>query len=244
MDVDHLLNPQRKPTWFRDDLWYWIDVIKAAIFWGIERISKTTVEGQYFKKDGVFYGGKELAIEHDMLVQFLTQESMDNDKFGINLMDIAEKLTIIDVHTGLGKYSIDYLFVDKTSDEIRKLFPMYQQQDRLMGLNDDGMFKDMYKDSVGYVTSGDGYLSLFQNSKDTIALTEEFGTYSGIKVFKALRAENMAYHYSQGQSIEDERKFYHRGLDVKRVFYPEHDPFWKNQVLNSGNNVFKKSLWR
>ena len=170
---------------------------------------------------------------------------MDNDKFNINLLEIAEKLTIIDVHTGLGKYSIDYLFIDQDSEELKQLFPIYKKQDRLLALNgDDNMFKDMYKDSVGSVTSSDGYLSLFSNSKDTMSITEEFGTYSGLQVFKALRAENMAYHYSQGQSIEDERKFYFRGLDVKQVFYPQNDPFWKHQVLNSGNNVFKKSLWR
>ena len=122
--------------------------------------------------------------------------------------------------------------------------PIYGKQDRILHLKQDSVLTQMYADSVGAVTGNDGYLSLFPNSNDTLSLTQEFGTYSPLRVFKALRAENMAYHYSQGQSISDEKKFYYRGLDVKRVFYPEHDPFWKNQVLNSGTNLFKKTLWR
>ena len=244
VDLDLIINPPRKPTWFRDDLLFWWDAIKNILFYGLNTIKKATVEGQYFKKDGVFFGGKELAIEHDMLVQFLTQESMDNDKFGVNLLEITEKLTLIDVHTGLGKYSLDYLFVDANGKELERLFPSYSKDDRVLDFEKESFYKTMYEDSVGAVSMSDGYISLFTNSTNTLSLTQEYGTYAGIHVFKALRAENMAYHYSQGQSMRDEKQFYYRGLDVKHVFYPQHDPFWKNQVILSGVNVFKKTLWR
>ena len=203
------------------------------------------MEGQYFKKDGLFYGGRDLCVEHDMLVQYLTQEMMDHDQFGVDLCEMAQRLTLIDVHTGLGKYSQDTLLLKSKGNELKELLPEYEEQKRIMDLEgDESFFKEMYKDSVGSVAAEEGYSSLFANAVDKLTFTQEFGTLEGIFVFKALRAENMAFHYSQGHSIDDEKVFYERGIDLKNVFYPEHDPFWKRQVIDSGVRVFTQSLWR
>jgi len=244
MDFDHIINPKRKPTWLRDDILFWLEALKNLLFYGKKALSKAIVEGQYFKKDGLFFGGRDLCVEHDMLVQFLTQEMMDRDQFGVDLCEMAQRLTLIDVHTGLGRYARDYLFLKSNAPKLKELLPEYEQQKRIMDLEGDSVFKEMYKDSVGSVASPDGYPSLFPNAEDSMAMTQEFGTMESIFVFKALRAENMAYHYSQGESIDDEHVFYHRGIDLKRVFYLEDDPFWKGQVLSAGNRVFRQSLWR
>ena len=210
----------------------------------MKTLKKTIVEGQYFKKDGLFFGGEELCLEHDVLVQYLTQEMMNYDQFGIDLCEMAQRLTLIDVHTGLGKYARDYLFVKGNGNRLKELLPEYEEQKRIMDLEGDSMFKEMYKDSIGSVPSENGYPSLFANAEDQLTFTQEFGTLDGIFVFKALRAENMAFHNSQGHSIDDEKVFYERGIDLKNVFYLEHDPFWKRQVIDSGVRVFTQSLWR
>ena len=244
MDLNDMINPSRKPTWLRDDFVFWFDAIKNIMSHGMQKLKKVVAEGQYFKKDGIFYGGNDIAIEHDLLIKCLKEQS--TNIFGVDLCKMAEKLTIVDVHTGLGRYGEDTLLTDQTShgEKLRKLIPSYAQQNRILDFDTEGYWKEMYKDAVGNVTSSHGYSSLFGNSKDSLCVVEEFGTVDPVLVFKALRAENMAYHYSQGESLKDEEVFYKRGLDVKRAFYSESDPFWKNQIINSGVHVFRKALWR
>jgi len=249
--LSNIINPQRKPTWFRDDFLFWPEALQNVLLYGIKNLKKTIVEGQYHKRDGLFFGGMDLAVEHDMLIQYLTQEMMDHDKFGVDLCEMAQRLTMIDVHTGLGKYANDYLFLKSHAQRLKEMLPEYADMGtsartihHVMDLENDSMFKEMYKDMTGSVGGEDGYPSLFHNAVDTLSLTQEFGTKEGVFVFKALRAENMAFHYSQGESIDDERIFYQRGLDLKHVFYLEDDPFWKRQVIDSGVRLFNQLLWR
>jgi len=251
--LSHIINPQRKPTWFRDDFLFWPDALQNILLYGFKNLKKTIVEGQYHQRDGLFFGGRDLAVEHDMLIQYLTQEMMNYDQFGVDLCEMAQRLTMIDVHTGLGKYANDYLFLKSNAQKLKELLPEYADdmgtsggnRHHLMDLENDSMFKEMYKDSVGSVGGSDGYPSLFHNAvNNTLSVTQEFGTKDGVFVFKALRAENMAFHYSQGESIDDERIFYHRGLDLKHVFYLEDDPVWKRHVMDSGVRLFNALLWR
>jgi len=248
--LDDVLNPCRKPTWLRDDVLFWLESAHKIAQYGLAHLKRTIVEGQYEEKHGLFFGGTALSTEHRQLAHFLTHQCAE--VLGVDLCSAAQRVTLVDVHTGLGAWAKDYLFADcSKGTAFETIFADYARMGRIVQSNADGdadaeaeAMSSMYAQSIGHVTSADGYVSLFENASDVLAFAQEFGTVSGVRVLKALRAENMAYRCSRGQSVADERVFYQRGLEVKGVFYLEQDAEWKQSVLRAGVDVFARALRR
>ena len=235
-----MINPKRKPNYYRDEIWLYFQMIYYMIRYGTTNLRKAVVNGQYRDKNGLFYGGDELALENDLLISYL-QSNECYKKFGINLTQNITKLTMIDVHTGLGKKGIDTLMLlnDKDLKICKQLFPKYGKH-RLSSFSTPGFMYNTYRDSRGYVVGFDGLSTIFTqcNNNDIIRIMQEFGTVGNLQIFKALRNENMAYQYCQNGDIKELKELYKQSLDVKRVFYCEYNPIWKQLILNSGTLVF------
>ena len=60
------------------------------------------------------------------------------------------------------------------------------------------------------------------------------GTYSSVSIFKALRAENAAYHHlsADDRMLEAQEEV----MDLKNAFYPARCE-WKNEILSRGLKV-------
>ena len=69
-----------------------------------------------------------------------------------------------------------------------------------------------------------------------IGFVQEFGTYSGVDVFGALRAEHAALRENPGLSLDAPER-----QQVKKVFYPPSDS-WRQCVLRNGVDVFRRCL--
>jgi len=114
---------------------------------------------------------------------------------------------VIDVHTGLGKWQQNSLFHNlKGTDnrdfpeEIRRNIFISNDDINIAGYKFKGAHADLYRQILN-----DAKVDFF---------TQEFGTYAGVKVLKALRAENQYHHYG----VKDINSQVKRAL--KEAFYP------------------------
>ena len=95
-EFDSFLNPPSPPSW---DLFYpragWL------IFrYGMPTLKQVVAGGQYEYPKGLFFGGKTLE-EGPQKVQAFVRSHLQS----------AERVVIVDVHTGLGPFGVDALFV-------------------------------------------------------------------------------------------------------------------------------------
>lgn len=122
VDIDSALNPTSKPfqSLFLNEIYGYLQLVVAYFKHGMLKMKRGLVSGNYHKQTGLGFGGFKLsksAINLRSVVQH----------FQIN--DLAEKVVLIDVHTGLGPSGVDTLMVDLNEyndDEItffRSLFP-------------------------------------------------------------------------------------------------------------------------
>jgi hypothetical protein len=65
-------------------------------------------------------------------------------------------------------------------------------------------------------------------------ITQEFGTYSGIKVLHALREENRWHHHGGGMPDHPTKQ------KLKEAFYPNED-VWRLRVLQRGRELFNQA---
>ena len=71
---------------------------------------------------------------------------------------------------------------------------------------------------------------------EALGFVQEFGTYPGVEVFGALRAEHAALRENKKLPLDsNERK------EVRRVFYPPSEA-WRRQVMENGVLVFHQCL--
>ena len=233
---DWLINPKRKPTIFKDDIWIWFEMIKGVIQYGIKAAKKIVSGGQYFKENGIFFGGFELSKEHRMVSEYIQSNECIN-KFGINLINDIESLTIIDIHTGFGGSNTDTLLLQDSKDEsiTNKLFPHFATV----------IPKDISRDDTyGMIASKEGYSMLFKNVKqhNLYSIIHEFGTINNIRMFLRLRNENMAFQYCNSNNKNDDIILKRHGKRVQNAYYMENNVKWKENVLKKGCELFKGCL--
>ncbi len=138
---------------------------------GLERMQAIVSGGQFSDPTGVFYGGTGPVWSHQWL-----------RSWGSTRLANVTRLTIIDVHTGLGPSGYGELIGSEASDSAD-----HQRAVRLWG-DVRSMFDG---DSVSAVITGD-WLSVAQDlaPRATIAAAAlEFGTVDPITVLQALRAD-------------------------------------------------------
>lgn len=250
LDLDFMLNPRGFPSSLTivNDVYSHLKSAFALLRYGLEPIKKTLLAGNYFRASGLAYGGKKQSASVKNMISLL------------DVVDVsaAEKITLIDLHTGLGPSGTDTLAMLKSgekkdvteeefADYIESKFPAESDladpkwKGGMKALSSAGKRAGSamsgYDLTIGIV---DDYCSTFlaphlADKKDLLCITQEFGTVDTVKVGKALIEENTAWHHG----TESEKALYGRRL--RDAFYVQ-DAKWMNSIVHRGLTVFKQAF--
>ncbi len=139
--------------------------------WGFQKMQSVVSGGQYSHPKGVFYGGAGPVWSHHWLRDWCTAN-----------LSSAERVVIIDIHTGLGPWGHGELIGSTETGE-----PMFE---RARALWPDAT-SVLAGDSVSAVTAGD-WLNIADELAPHAEVTPiciEFGTVDGVTVLQSLRAD-------------------------------------------------------
>ncbi len=174
--------------------------------------------GQHRYPDGLFFGGRAPSWSNRLLRSVFDALSQS-----------AERLTLLDIHTGLGSYGGCQLIcgVDEAS-------PRAAAVRRWLG--DGSMFLGP--------TSGFERLpgAIDSASEEALAgleltpITVEFGTLPALEVLQALRADNWLHRTTRRPDLDGPIK-----QSMRRAFCPD-DPDWSELVLLRGRQVIARAL--
>ncbi len=198
------LNPPTPPR-------YDFFLLRAAFLafrYGFKSLRQAIVAGQYEYPKGLFYGGRRLEQGPSRYREWLAER-----------LRPASRLFAIDVHTGLGKWCQESLFLRRSGADPAELGGKLGRH--LVG--------DPSEDGVGYRIQG-GYAGAFDAlapGVETHLIIQEFGTSPGVRVLHALREENRWHHYGAG--TPDHRV----KARLKEMFCPR-SPRWREFVLARG----------
>jgi len=246
-DFQKLINPKREPSFWNDEIGFWFQAIYYSLRYSAKTIKKLVITGQYHYPTGIFYGGSKLSIEHELVSKFLTKDIQNY--YNIDLVNNIEVLTHIDVHTGLGPIGLDTLLcktieVQEISKQILPEYADYYKNHNYHRIQcvetSQGWYRDLYAYCVGGSSENYGKLFPKVNNNNLCCFTQEFGTVSQIVVFKALRQENMAFHYCQNENNKE--KLRRSGENVKKAFYLYNHIGWKKSYIGTWNECFLGSL--
>ena len=214
-ELDALLNPQSPPA--RE--FFSLRVGWAIARRGIPAIRQAVAGGQYVNPRGLFFGGSDLEAGPRLIQQFVQSR-----------LAAVERLVVVDVHTGLGRFGRDTVLVSAADegtalfaslqetfgDRVRSTDPRSGPAYRVRGAHDDLYPRTLPQATVQFVA-------------------QEFGTYRAVRVLSALRAENRWHHYGAG-GIDHWTK-----RDLAETFAPA-DESWRAAVLRRGRVVIGQAL--
>ena len=205
--LDSFLNPRSLPSDFEPFLLKSLGLIAR---YGMSTLKNTLPVGQYEFPQGLFFGGNAPTQTHKILTAHLRR-----------WLGLSQQVLHLDLHSGLGKWGTYQLFAELTSNSPRHQW-LSQQFDRILTL-DAG---DLVYQSRG--TFGHWCQASFPDLTYDFLLAE-FGTYSMLRVLKALRSENRAHWWGQ-----PEAKSYQRAKqELAEVFVPQSQK-WRSIVLQQG----------
>lgn len=210
--LDPLLNPQRPIGGLELMLPRTIIQIMRH---GFNTLKTAVVGGQYDYPKGLFFGGHALQKGPKTLLRNLP-----------TLLEGAESIVHIDIHTGLGKGGTYALLVDTEagSTEHIRLHELYG--DRIQPWDADH--------GVAYKIRGGlpaAMKRMFGSSVDVI--TCEFGTHSALSVLQALRTENQQNHWGGSQ--------YAAKYALTEAFRPR-SKRWEKAILRGGATVINQAI--
>lgn len=213
--LDSFLNPATIGAF---DFFY-LKAVGLVARYGMPAMRQAVAGGQYRFPNGIFYGGRELAAESKLLIDFLRAQLAQ-----------AKLVGVIDVHSGLGNFGFDSLLVDAASNRadfelLEKKFPGH------VSLSEA-------ETSVAYVTSGgltEAFPRILEQAR-VLAFVQEFGTYSALKVLRAMREENCEYQRArrEGQELPLTHK---SKAGLLAAFCPLAEE-WRSKVVERGLEVF------
>ena len=215
-EIDRVLNPRTPPR--RIDL-LTIESIPAILRHGKDALKRAIAGGQFDFPQGLFFGGDGPSTTRRLL-----EEHMPRWVGG------ADYVLHLDVHTGLGHWGNLALLLEDTvtPDRVRWLADRFGS-DRV----------EWSGEGIAYPTRG-GLGSWCQAAFADRAydfLCAEFGTYSGIRVLAALRAENRAYHWGRPDAPASHRA----KLRLREAFAPA-DPRWRSATLEQGLATVRRAF--
>lgn len=210
--IASLLNPATPP---RRDLFLLRAGLLASRF-GFNTLKQATVEGQYQYPEGLFFGGKRLEEGPSRYRQWLGRR-----------LRPASRVFAIDVHTGLGKWCQESLFLRRSGADPEEL-------GRCLGRH---LVGDPAADGLGYRIRG-GYAGAFDGlapGLEVELIIQEFGTYPAVRVLHALREENRWHHHGAG-TLEHPAK-----ARFKEMFCPSARQ-WREFVVDRGASLARSAL--
>ena len=208
--LNALLNPKSPPQQW--DLFY-PRLVGCILRYGFNNLKQAIAGGQYHYPMGLFFGGNQLEEGPALLLDWFRRH-----------FEGVKRIGAIDVHTGLGKYGMESLLVPYGPDT--ELFKTLQEQlgDRITPQDPSG---------VAYIIRGLFVEALEREIPhvEWISMVQEFGTFAGVPMLKALRQENRWHHYAQKEELDHPVK-----QQLLRSFCPD-DPGWRNQILRRGEEL-------
>ena len=202
--LDSFLNPKSQPS---ADLFY-VKIVYYALRYGVKQLKQAIAMGQYDFPRGLFFGGRRLESGLSLYRSWLAA----------NLAHLKRGFAI-DVHTGLGRSGQESLFL-RSADYRTDVLKSRLGRDLISDAADSG---------VGYDMQG-GYANCFDvlpKEAEMYVVTQEFGTYTSVRVLHALREENRWYHYGDGTTLHPVKR------RLKEVFTPESHE-WRESVISKG----------
>lgn len=213
--VDPVINPPRPPRrldFFVLRLWW----LKQNI--GMRALRQAVAGGQYENPQGLFFGG------HDKSATMRILETNMPRWIGS-----AKQVIHLDFHTGLGPSGTHKLLIEHPNDSER-----YARCRARFG-----PAVESCGGPTAYTNRGgiDEWIeSRFPNIQiDSICA--EFGTYPVLRVLKALRYENLAYHYTKAGSHDR----VHSAAQLRETFVPA-DRRWRETVIRDGLDLVRRAV--
>ena len=197
-EFDSFLNPKSPPSW---DLFYpragWL-----IVRYGMPTLKQVVAGGQYEYPKGLFFGGKALEEGPRKVQEFVRKR-----------LESAEHAVVVDVHTGLGPFAFDTLFVH-AGDEGS---PIYLEMKRAFGERVASLDPERgpgYRIKGAYDTM---YSRLLEGDKVSF-LTQEFGTDDAVDVLYALREEKPLAPLRRRRNRSPDKAGSERSLRPQRRF--------------------------
>jgi hypothetical protein len=204
--LDALLNPPGTPG---IDMFY-PRAAFSILRHGMPALRQAVAEGQYEYPKGLFFGGKQFEQGPLLFLGWLS----------LHLKSVR-KLFAVDVHTGLGKWGSETLYLrsggaspeDATSLSGRLGRPLVSDPAATGAYDIRGLLSEVF--------------DMLDTDFEWNFVLQEFGTYPGIRVLNALRKENQWHHYGDG-NVDHWAK-----LQMKKMFAPD-SPEWRESVVDRG----------
>ena len=179
------------------------ELLGYADDWGFARLQAVISGGQYAHPTGVFYGGTGPVWSHRWLREFCAAS-----------LTGAERVIIIDLHTGLGPWGVGELIASAPKGE-----PHYDRAAQRWG----SITSMLDGDSVSAVLAGDWLMvagDLAPHAEVT-PITIEYGTVDPITVLQSLRAD--AWLHSRGDPRGSNAPMVRAQV---RAAFADDDPAW------------------
>ena len=185
---------------------------------GIDAFAEVFTRGQYRHADGCFFGGNAPSWSRKVLEQVTADE----------IFASAERIAVVDLHTGLGPYGYGELI-----------------NDHLPGTPGDEWVRRWYGDNAKSAQLGESVSTMKEGLLDFYwhrlmgergcFVTLEFGTYDMDRLVNALLREQLYQNSIQRDGLP--RDITNPDvLELRGFFYPE-ESSWQQQVLFRGRQV-------
>jgi hypothetical protein len=185
--INEVVNPTEPPTFL--SLMTRVPQMAFRFLTAFVETKRALVGATYRKAGAIFFGGQRLSTSHQVLSEFLVSSG---------LTESAKRVTLIDVHSGLGPMGQDTLMFNDDATRACKVFTGAFACEFPGGNFTADSASSGYERTVGTVTEPKGYISLFKNVKQpghAITFAQEFGTVPPLQVILALIRENQAFRF-------------------------------------------------
>ena len=179
---------------------------------GYEPLKQAIAGGQYDYPQGLFWGGNRLEEGPEKLIKVLP-----------GLLDGAQDILWIDVHSGLGAHGeLTYLLEASTDSAL------YQRLSAQFGTQVQAWDQ---QGGVAYAIRGGFPTALEQLFGDRLAmLTCEYGTHAAVEILRLLVMENQMVHHGGDREAAKSA--------MRRAFYPD-DSAWQNKARRSAEELIQ-----
>lgn len=254
VDLDSLLNPVSSvlpltPTFqILNTAYALLKTVGAVLRYGVFKIKRALVSGNYYKQRGLGYGGERLSNSAIALIKVVNDLGLGRGT--VSQPGTRRQVVLIDAHSGLGPCGQDTLDASPKAQDLEAVFPTeFETTSTFFGGSVKkavGGLKMATKAAGGGALDGydltEGTVNGFFPSKflaediDGLYMIQEFGTIPAPLVGQALMAENMAWFHGNAYA----KDYY--GNVLKKAFYLEHDTRWKRSVVRRGMAVVLQAL--
>jgi hypothetical protein len=217
-ELRYFLNPGTPPPRFSLFL---PQAVWLILRYGMRKLKAALTQGQYEFEDGLFFGGKR-PEEGTALVQ----ARFDSWVTG------SPRVLHLDFHSGLGRFKECRLLSVEPAGSPRSLWLAERfGPERVEAIGAGVAARTTARGNMG------NWLTATLNGlgRNYAFLTPEFGTYSGIRVFEALRDENRVHRHPGHRAYERIK------ARLVEVFCPA-STVWRKAVVNKGLELIGQAI--